>query len=188
MKITLLAALAVAHVSFGSPFTDDFANTNNLNVFGNASIATSSNILTLSRTDSVGDAGLDWLIDGTTRFSLDFGDAQSVLEITPNAAITDGQWSAFILFFDGGGVFQAERTLFGFSDSTSFTSANIADFAISEGFPTAATYQLRVRLQGETASGFEFSEFAAVPEPSHYALFGGFLMGAIVIWRRRLHA
>lgn len=186
MKVVLLAATCVAApLSYGASFTDDFADASNVSSFGNASDSVSGNILSLTRTDSLGDAGADWLMGGTTRFSLTPSEQQDTLEITANAQIGDGQWSAFVLFFDGSGAYLSENQLFGFSTDTGLTVANINDFATNESVAGAAEYQVRLRIQGTASSGFEFSQLAAVPEPSSFALIGGLFVAAGVAMSRR---
>lgn len=189
MKILKSAPFAlVCFVSslYGTNFVDDFANTDNISAFGNATDSVNSGILTLSRTDSGGDAGVNWLIDGTTRFSLTPSNQQDTIRITPEAQVTNGEWSSYILFFNGSGGFLSENLLSDFTDSTSVLESNIANFAVSEGVVGAEEYFLRIRLQGETSSGFQFSEFAAVPEPEHIAFMGGVLIVVYSVFRRKL--
>lgn len=192
MKNILIAGLVTlvgASPLLAAPFTDDFANTDNIVAFGNISDSATAGILTLTRTIATGDAGIDWLINGTDRFSLNGMDQQSILEITPDAAIGDGTWNVNILFFDALGGFISEDNLIAFSSSTAFTSNDIADFAVSVGATNAATYQPRIRIQGDVNSGFDFSQFAAVPEPGQYALMLSTLLAAgTLVYRRRRQA
>tara|TARA_R100000027_G_scaffold63301_1_gene55908 strand:+ start:19690 stop:20259 length:570 start_codon:yes stop_codon:yes gene_type:complete len=187
MKTTLLSALVVsAPVLSAAPFIDEFADASNISSFGVASELISGGELSVTRTSSTGDAGIDWYIDQSTYFSLDSGDAQYILEIDPVAAIGDGEWSPYILFFDNLNGYISELQLTGFSASTSTLSENISEFAVNQSVAGAAQYLVRIRFEGTSGSGFEFSEFAAVPEPSQSALIGGVLaLGALLVVRRR---
>ncbi|WOO41842.1 PEP-CTERM sorting domain-containing protein [Rubellicoccus peritrichatus] len=187
VKYVSLAALCSAGTLFAAPFTDPLDNTDNLNPFGGLVLNDNggSGIVSMTRAGA-GDEGADWNIGGTTNLSLDLADQQFVLNITPEAQIGDGQWHVNILFFDGGGSFISENNLIGFNSSTSLASNNIADFATNQGVVGADNYLVRMRIQGTAVTGgFSFSEFAAVPEPGHFALLIGGLSLGLLVYRKK---
>ncbi|MDQ8208048.1 PEP-CTERM sorting domain-containing protein [Coraliomargarita sp. SDUM461003] len=181
--LTLFAASAMSLQA--ASFTDTGADASNFASFGNMVSSSDGDLVSLTRTDSGGDAGADWYIGASTRLSLFEVDQQNVLNITPSAQIGDGQWQVNILFFDSLGDYINEKNLIAFSNSTAGTSDNIADFATSEGIVGAESYYVRFRTQGDVNSGFSFTEVAAVPEPSQSALmFGGLALVSIFLRRR----
>lgn len=187
IKTILTISIAATSIASSASFTDNFDDNTNIATFAAGSESVSENIFTFTRTDAAGDAGADWLIGGTTRFSLDPADQQDTLKITSDAQVGNGDWAAFILFFDAGGAYLTEETLFAFSNTIGSSVANISTLASSANVTGAEEYFLRMRVQGDANSGFEFSQFAAVPEPSNYALIGGTLMGLAALFRRRLN-
>lgn len=184
-RILFLVALTAAPLTHGAVFIDDFANTNNITPQGNIDSSVNNNILTLTRTDPLDIALVDWQIGGTTRFSLDPVDQQNIVQITPSAPVSTGEWKASILFFDDLGTFIDFSDLIAFTNSTAPISSNITTLAADEGLTNADTYFVRIWLQGAANTGFEFSQFAAIPEPSHYAAIASLLVLGMVMLRRR---
>lgn len=168
-----LAALAAASLSHGSDFVDDFANADNITPDGNITSSANNGILTLKRTEPEGDALVDWMIDGTTRFSLDPADKQNMLRITPSAAIGNGEWSVFILFFNDEGTYVGAKELIAFTNDTAPVIHDINAFASAEGVTDADSYFVRIWIQGSddtrldfSQTGFEFKQFAVISESS----------------------
>lgn len=190
MKITEYAGLFLLCLTgalFGAPFVDNLDNTNNLNAFNGLDLNDNggSGIVSMTRT-GVGDEGADWNIGQSTNLSLEAADQQFILNVNPVAQIGNGDWQVDILFFDGGVFISGSETnLFGFTNSTSPTSNNIADFATINGFTDADAYLVRLRFQGDIGSGFSFTEIAAVPEPGHFALLVGGASLALFAYRRK---
>lgn len=189
MKTKLITALIVsAPFAYGAPFIDDFSNSDNIDSgFGAATATATAGVMTLSRTAATGDAGVNWFIDQSTYLSLELSDQQYILEIEPITQISNGTWSPYVLLFDASNTYLDEIQLTGFSSSTSTFVADIADVASAGSYATTPTqYQVRIRAEGLTASGFTFNEIAAVPEPSQFALIGGLLaLTSILIVRRK---
>jgi hypothetical protein len=189
MKKILLQTIAIvasATSLMAAPFVDDGSDTSNFSAFLGGSVSSDGSSISLTRSAATGDAGADWSIDASTHFSLDLADQQYLLNITPSAQIGNGDWEVSILFFNDT-TYLTEVNLIVYSDSTSATSNNIADFAIAQSQSTADNYLVRFRVQGEASSGFSFTEVAAVPEPSQYGLlFGLGVITVVSIRRKRL--
>ena len=185
-KLLLLMGVASATSLQAASFIDYGVDDTNFSVFGNMASSSDGDLVSLTRTDSGGDAGADWYIGASTRLSLLEGDQQYILNITPSAQIGNGQWQVNILFFDDIGTYISEENLISFSDSTVATSSNITEFAAAQSVAGADSYFVRFRTQGDVSSGFSFTEVAAVPEPSQSALLVGFLaMGALALRRQK---
>ncbi|MGE9295473.1 MAG: PEP-CTERM sorting domain-containing protein [Puniceicoccales bacterium] len=184
MKTIILAAIAATPLAYSDSFIDDFANADNLAVVEESSISVTGNILTATRNDNSSGAGVNWYNNGSPRFSIDAADGENILQITPSAQVGNGEWKTDIYLFNDIGGYLGQLEVFSFSASTNIASSDIANL-VALPHPSAAEYEVRIWLQGDTNSGFEFSQFAAVPEPSHYALLGGAALGLIAILRRR---
>jgi hypothetical protein len=125
--------------------------------------------VTLSRTQSGLDAGVDWMQGGTSFLSLA---SENWLTITPasSGSANSGTYNVNILFWTGTGDFVTEVNWLNDSASTSPQTLDVSQFAADNGVSsTTADYFVRFRIEPQTYygtdPGFAFEEIQAVPEP-----------------------
>ncbi len=127
--------------------------------------------VTLTRTVADQDAGIDWMIDGTTRLPLD--DGHNRLELQPVEPVNGGYYSVSLLFFNAGSDFLGEPYWIVDSQSTSLqVLPDIDAFATGNSISGAATWFIRFRIQpfDLADAAFKFDSIAVIPEPAAMTL------------------
>lgn len=122
---------------------------------------------------------MDWQIGGVTHLDLD---DEGLLEIVPTDQIQDGEWGAWILYFNATGAFLTETNILPFTDSVAVFSTGVNSLAPAG----AEEYILRFRVREAVGDGFSFTQISAtaVPEPSS-ALLILIGMGGLLMCRRK---
>jgi hypothetical protein len=169
-RIVVLLSL-VAGSRLSAQLIDNLDTSFNFDFGFNGTVATANGdgTVTLSRTQSGLDAGIDWMQGGTSFLSLA---SEDLLTITPAASgsANGGTYNVNILFWTGTGDFVTELNWLNDSISTSPQTLDVSQFAADNGVSaTAADYFVRFRIEPQTYSGadpeFAFDEIQAVPEP-----------------------
>ena len=161
----------------------DTANNFSSGFGGTTAMANGDSTVTITRgQDGLSDAGIDWLIGGTTNFDL-FN--QNFVTLTPLDDVdNDGNYDVNILFFDSSGVFVEEVDWF----STTTTTLASIDVATLTSNASSAQFSVRIRVLGDVDDTKIFDRFTAegestaVPEPSTACLLA---LGLFPLLRRR---
>ncbi len=185
LALVTLGITLTARLSEAAPYIDNFANTDNLNTFGDVSVSVSGNILTASRDAGDSDSGFDWRPSGSGNFSLLPADEQFIFSLNAVNAINSGFYAINALIFDSLGDFLGELAVQADTDFTGVFDYDISTIASS--LPGAEQWFPRIRILPfeSTDAAFEFQEFQAVPEPSTYALLALAGLAGAIVWRRR---
>jgi hypothetical protein len=188
--VVLLSLIAGSRLS--AQLVDNLDTTFNFDSGFNGTSATANGdgTVTLSRTQSGLDAGVDWMQGGTSFLSLA---SEDLLTITPAASgsANGGTYNVNILFWTGTGDFVTEVNWLNDSTSTSPQTLDVGQFAADNGVSAiAADYFVRFRIEPQAYSGadpgFAFDKIQAVPEPGFVQLSClGFLALGYVIKMRR---
>ena len=188
--ITVSAVVLSPHVN-AADFADTFSDASNVgNTFNGLGVNVSAGDLTLTRTASDVDMGLDWRPGSTGFFSLS---QYSSFSLTATSAVNGGYYVVTAMFFNGIGDYVGESVV-----QTDSNAPGTYSYDLSSIGGGAEQWYARIRVNPYTYSGanpaFVFSEFSAVsaasvPEPSTYAMLVGVLsLGAVTMRRRRIRA
>ncbi len=191
-----LSALAFSSHANAADFVDTFTDSSNVgSSFSEGSsfgVDVSAGDLTLTRTQTSLDMGVDWRPASTGAFSFS---AYSSFRLTATSAINDGYYVVSAVRLDGLGDYINEVVIQGDSNALGTFTYDLSSIGGS-----AEQWYARIRINpyayddSDSANdpAFVFSEFAAlsaVPEPATYALLvGGFALSAVTFNRRRLRA
>jgi hypothetical protein len=185
LALVTIGITLTARLSEAAPYIDNFANTDNLDTFGDVSVSVTDNILTASRDEGNSDSGFDWRPSGSGNFSLLPADEQFIFSLNAVNAINGGFYAINALIFDSEGNYLDELAVQADTNLTGVFDYNISTIASSllgaeQWFP-----RVRILPFESSDAAFEFQDFQAVPEPSTYALLAlAGLIGAAA-WRRR---
>ena len=181
LPLILMAFCSVANAGLVDEL--DTANNFSSGFGGTTAMANGDSTVTITRgQDGLSDAGIDWLIGGTTNFDL-FN--QNFVTLTPLDDVdNDGNYDVNILFFDSSGVFVEEVDWF----STTATTLASIDVATLTSNASSAQFSVRIRVLGDVDDTKIFDRFTAegestaVPEPSTACLLA---LGLFPLLRRR---
>lgn len=186
-----LLAFVVSPAARAADFIDTFDTTDNLgSVFNGPGVSVSGGQLTLTRTASGVDMGLDWRPAGTGFFSL--AETPS-FRLEAAAAVNDGYYIVTALFFDHLGGYVGESNI---QPDSNALGTFVYDLDGVAGIG-ATQWFARIRVNPFTYAGgnpaFTFNEFAAIdptgiPEPSACATVAGLASLGFLAWPRRSHA
>ena len=165
---SVLAALLCLSAPLRGGLIDPLDDTSNFNAGFNGTTATANGdgTVTLTRTLASEDAGIDWLITGTTPIPL--GERADRVELFPVGPVNGGFYNVTIQFFDGGGSFVGEANWIADTQSTATqVLPSVPAFAAANGISGPESYQLRFRIQpfNQANAAFQFDQINAVPEP-----------------------
>lgn len=187
----LLAFVVAPVVVHAADFIDTFDTTANVgSAFNGLGVSVSDGQLTLTRTASGADMGLDWRPASTGFFSL--ADTPS-FRLEAAAAVNDAYYIVTALFFDDLGDYVGENNI---QPDTNALGTFTYDLESVAGIG-ATQWFARVRVNPFTYAGgnpaFTFNEFAAInpaniPEPSTCATLAGLASLGLVACLRRSHA
>ncbi|HXE52905.1 MAG TPA: PEP-CTERM sorting domain-containing protein, partial [Tepidisphaeraceae bacterium] len=163
---------------------DTMDNTNNFhNPFGGEQVtANGDGTVTILRTQSGVDAGIDWMPGGAP---IPVSGNEN-LTVSPVAPVNGGYWVPTIFLVDSNG--NHEESWLGDTQATQPQEVNIPTFAATFGIvPTSYWLRLRMDPNLSTNVGFTFTQIdtsspVQLPEPASLGMLG---LGAVAFVRRR---
>jgi len=160
---------------------------------GTAATANGNGTVTLSRTQSGIDAGVDWRPAGGDGFlSLT---TERYLTLTPTGPVNGGTYNVNLLFWEINPsdpevpVFVTERNWLPQTGTTAGQYLDVAQFAADEGITDADLYFVRFRIDPYTYTGpdpgMTFTRISAIPEPTTTGLLALGAAGLAMLRRKR---
>ena len=153
--VALPMSLVAAMPSLGAVIDPlDTADGFNDSFNGTTAVANGDGTVTLTRNTANVDAGINWTDMGS---KLLIG-SDSVLKVTPTAAVNGGYYGINILFFDAADQFLSENVWI--SDTNSTAVQELPDIVAFAANPSATSFVLRFRIQpfDQAGSAFTFDQ------------------------------
>jgi MYXO-CTERM domain-containing protein len=148
----LSMSLATALPSLGGVIDPlDTADGFNDSFGGTTAVANGDGTVTLTRNTANVDAGINWTDMGS---KVVIG-SETVLKVTPSAAVNGGYYGINILFFDAADQYVSENVWI--SDTNSTDVQELADIVAFAADPGVASFVLRFRIQPFDQAGAAFT-------------------------------
>jgi Abnormal spindle-like microcephaly-assoc'd, ASPM-SPD-2-Hydin len=152
--VVFVSVLAVVQSCFGA-ITDTLDDTLYLTEVLDSSVTANGNSTVSMNITTVGDSVVNWYDYSYVRYR----NYNYKVEVQPTAAISGGQYSLYILYFDSSKNFLAEVQWADPRNSTDLqVLSSVAALAAENSITGIEYYYLRFRLHGDVGDGFIFDE------------------------------